>query len=426
MPNVEREIRTFTREQFYEFVWSAPTTKLAVELGCVDTMIARACRFYDVPKPYSGYWTKLVCGKEAAKTPLPLRSEPELQTIMFHRHSDVDTSTNEIPPELRFDTDILDTLSKARSLGPVKVSRSLKDPHKLVIAAKSRIEHEEAVKGIPWIERTARQRREFGPTIAINVSIGSLDRALRLMDAFIRRLEAIGGGVVLENDSYSRHVTNTVVRIRGEYVTKVRLREKNKQVRISDPDAKYSWDRNRTELIPTGVLLMDDGPSSYHPPLAIDTKTQKIEEKLTDLVVQLIVRAGEERINCRLQEEHEQELRELEMLRREREAKIQRRQQELEKRQAAEGKRVKELIKHAQSWEKSKLVREFLDALCNMHVEQSEAVPIDSELARYLRWGFEQADRLDPLRPSPPSVLDEVVDTSDLEDFSENGPRKPR
>jgi len=316
---------------------------------------------------------------------LTQRSEPELQSITFHRYADSDTTTDDPPPELRFDSDILKALQKARSLGPIKVGNALRDPHELVAAAKTRIEYEAAVRKIPWSERLHRRERKFGPTITINVSDASLGRALRSMDALIKRLEAIGGGVALERDCYSQYATNTVVRICDEHVNQIRMREKSKQVRISDPDAKYDWDRNRTELVPTGILLIDDGPSSYHPPLVIDTKAKKIEEKLEAMVIEMVMQAGERRIRRRLQEEHELELRELEELRREREAEIKRRQEDLDRLKAVERKRVEGLVHQAESWEKSKLIREFLDALCDAYVAKEEVVPLDSDLARYLR-----------------------------------------
>ncbi|UUO07899.1 hypothetical protein M4951_06180 [Blastopirellula sp. J2-11] len=416
--NSESEDRTFSREQFYEFVWSAPATKLAAELGCSDVMIGKVCLAYDVPKPYSGYWTKLACGKDVDKTPLPPRSEPELQRIVFHRHDAAHSPADESPADLRFDSDIMEALERARSLGPVKVNHSLQNPHKLVADAKTKHEHEAAVIKIPWLERTPQQRRRLEPTISINVSDACLGRALRLMDAFIKRLEAIGGGLVLDQNPQSKYAAETVVVIKGENVTKIRLREKNKQVRISDPNAKFDWDRNRTELVPTSILLFDDGPSSYHPPLAIDTRKKKIEEMLDDLVIELITRAGEQRIAQRIWQERERERRESERLRCEREAEIKRTQEELGKRQAAEQKRVDQLLQLAESWEKSKLIREFLEAIGDVYAAKSMAIPIDSEFARYLRWGFEQADRIDPLRHSPPSVLDEVVSESDLGDFS--------
>ncbi len=51
----------------------------------------------------------------------------------------------------------------------------------------------------------------------------------------------------------------------------------------------------------------------------------------------------------------------------------------------------------------------------------SENLP---SMVPYLRWGFDQADRLDPLRECPPSVLDETID--DSTEVEPTAPRKPR
>jgi hypothetical protein len=36
-----------------------------------------------------------------------------------------------------------------------------------------------------------------------------------------------------------------------------------------------------------------------------------------------------------------------------------------------------------------------------------EGSEIDTDLARWIEWALAQADRLDPLKPTPPSILDE-------------------
>jgi hypothetical protein len=79
MPNTVCETRSFTREEFYELVWSAPATKLGVDLGCSDVMIGKVCKSFDIPKPYSGYWAKLDNGK-VAQTNCALYA---LQTALF-------------------------------------------------------------------------------------------------------------------------------------------------------------------------------------------------------------------------------------------------------------------------------------------------------------------------------------------------------
>jgi hypothetical protein len=44
-----------------------------------------------------------------------------------------------------------------------------------------------------------------------------------------------------------------------------------------------------------------------------------------------------------------------------------------------------------------------------MLVKRDGAIALDSETADYLRWGYNQANRLDPLQPSSPPVLDESI-----------------
>ena len=136
--------------------------------------------------------------------------------------------------------------------------------------------------------------------------------------------------------------------------------------------------------------------------------------------------AGETRIRRRQEQELARIRAEQEQIRREREAELKRRREDLEKRKSEESAKVTQLVEHAQGWQRSQLIREYLDALCFSAADEDGVVGIDSELAKYLRWGFEQADRCDPLRPTPPSVLDEEVDDSDLGSGGDFRPRKPR
>ncbi|WP_149496312.1 hypothetical protein [Roseiconus lacunae] len=251
-------------------------------------------------------------------------------------------------------------------------------------------------------------------------------RAYRVFDALIKRIEAVGGEVQIVEPRYQHGTSSTVVFFGGEQISSLRLREKSNQVRINNPKATYSWDRNRTELVPSGLLLLDRGPSDYNSPLAMDGKVQKLEDKLESLIVEFVRQAGEARIKRREDEERARIAAERERIRQEREAEIKRRRDALEKRKSEETTRVTQLIEQAQSWQRSQQIREFLDALCLSAAREDGLVDVDSELAKYLRWGFQQADRFDPLRPSPPSVLDEEVDTSDLDQNASANPCKPR
>ncbi len=423
---VKTEYRTFTREEFYAFVWSAPATKLAKELGCSDVMIGKTCRAFDIPKPYLGYWAKLANGKNPKRTPLPKNSDPELQSLTFYQHPDYEATVNEPPRELQFDDDIQTMLRRAKELGPVRVPESLRSPHRLIVLTKEDDERRAREEKIPWSQRDPSSRDRRPKRLSFEVTGKLQARAYRVFDSLIKRVEAVGGEVriVVPENRYGS--CSTEVLFGGERISTIRLREKCNQVRITNPKATYDWDRHRTELVPSGLLLLDRGPSDYGGPLAMDGKVRKLEDKLEGLIIEFVRQAGETRIRRRREQELARIKAEQEQIRREREAELKRRRDELLKRKTEESAKVTQLLEHAQGWQRSQLIREYLDALCFSTVGGDGVVVIDSELAKYLRWGFEQADRCDPLSPTPPSVLDEEVDDSDLESGGDYRPRQPR
>jgi hypothetical protein len=86
--------RVFTRQEFYDLVWSKPMTHLAKEFALSDVALHKICKKHDVPNPPLGWWAKKAAGKAVKQTPLPkakagtsdritiaageLRPEPEL------------------------------------------------------------------------------------------------------------------------------------------------------------------------------------------------------------------------------------------------------------------------------------------------------------------------------------------------------------
>lgn len=86
--------RTFTREEFYELVWSKPMTHLAKEFALSDVALHKICKKHGIPNPPLGWWAKKAAGKAVKRTPLPrakagdaasisiaggeLRAEPDL------------------------------------------------------------------------------------------------------------------------------------------------------------------------------------------------------------------------------------------------------------------------------------------------------------------------------------------------------------
>jgi len=394
---------TFTREQFYEKVWSAPAAKIAKELGCSDVLIGKICKAYCIPKPYLGYWAKLEHGQNPPKTPLPKNDDPDIQALTFYRSSGREMTIAEPGPEPKYDADIQQMLEKARRLEPITVATSLRNPHPLVAATRDQIKADRT----PFNERLYSEREERRPTLSVEVGKDMTTRALCIMDALIKRVERLGGSVEIKNERWHEWKTQTIVCFGGEEVSAIRLREKQNQIRVpSDKDRGYF--SSHTELRPSGLLILDRGPSCLNSILLRDTpKRRRIEDGLNDLIVDFVKQAGDLRIRRREEEEARRLQEERERIRRQQEEEVHRRREDLVERQKAEQARVDELVNHANSWRQGQIVREYLAAVCDMLLERDGAIAIDGEAAQYLRWAHQQAERLDPLRPSPPSVLDE-------------------
>ena len=63
--------RVFTREEFYELVWSKPPTHLAKEFAISDVSLHKICRKHGIPNPPLGWWAKKAARKKVKRAPLP-------------------------------------------------------------------------------------------------------------------------------------------------------------------------------------------------------------------------------------------------------------------------------------------------------------------------------------------------------------------
>ena len=63
--------QSFSRQEFYDLVWSKPMTQLAKQFLLSDVALHKICKKHDIPKPPLGWWAKKHVGKPVEQTPLP-------------------------------------------------------------------------------------------------------------------------------------------------------------------------------------------------------------------------------------------------------------------------------------------------------------------------------------------------------------------
>ena len=71
---------------------------------------------------------------------------------------------------------------------------------------------------------------------------------------------------------------------------------------------------------------------------------------------------------------------------------------------ADEQQRVDDLLRDAENWKRSQVLREYINAVRQVCATVEEAIAPGSELAQWLDWAEAQAARLDPLVDGPPST----------------------
>lgn len=370
---------TLSREQLYERVWAEAARTLASQFGLSDVGLAKVCKKHNIPRPPVGYWAKKQFGKAPPPPPLPPCDDPSLQTIEFFRERRVENVPKPPLSEPAYDEDILEMLRRAWELPKVQVAERLTNLHPLVQATREAFSK-------PWKERqvsTCSHPDERPYPLSIDVDKEFLRRSLLFMDALIKAVEQVGGKVLTE---WGYRENKTSVSFGGEEAAAIRLRE------------KYTQTRPGGDLVQTGRLMLDGGASDASTVYCIDTeKGKRIEESINRLIVRWVDKAGQERVWHRKVQEESRRREEKKRIRHERKVARQ-----------AELSRVNRLMNEAASWQKSQTIRAYIQAVKERAIREHGHIEEGSELDCWLTWARQQADRLDPLTPSPPSILDKA------------------
>ena len=373
----------WNREELYSEIWEKPLVKVAAKYGISAVALGKVCRKLQIPLPGRGYWTKKEFGKSVEKTALPAANNLPIVRRMkeilatTHKH-EATISPEETDPELL-------RIAAIRNK-PVLVSE--KTPlHKLVLQTRSllRQAHEDS-RGILVLPRR-------DPTLNIRVSRRMLDRALRLMNALVLAIESEGFSLQVESkDSEKQRVYARIFNQTVHFSIVEKAFQKNKR-----EVTEYSWKRVVYDYEPTGMLEFHVGDDSRYRGFRsfCDGKTRKLDDLLGECVAELMLDARQQRIEAEVRR-----LEELEERKREEE------REQLAKLIQEEEKKVQDLNLWAENWHKAQQLREFITALEMEWVRQGIDLSPEGSKGGRIHWMKEQADRLDPMIPSPTSILD--------------------
>jgi hypothetical protein len=373
------ETVTFSRRDLYKMVWKTSAVQLAKELGISDVAIAKLCKKHRIPKPSLGYWARIKHGQKVPRAALPKVAE-DLDVVRFHRCQPPEDQEMKNPEALAMVAAEKDTANQ------IVVADQLTNPHELIErTAKSLSTAAADERGIaqPKAKRC----------LDVAVSKGTLDRAMRIMDALVKALEARGFPVSVTDDEAKGRAT--VVTVLGEPL-KIGLSEKTdckKRPPTAEQlarQAKYSWAYPPTiyDYTPSGKLKLSILTGGYDNLRRnwSDLVHQRVENCLNRFTAALVKVAEREKADR------------LEAERREREWQEETRRREEEERRVAEEKaRIEDLDAKALAWRKSQRLREYIAAIESAATQKLGQIDPESDYGRWRSWAKSHADQVDPI-----------------------------
>lgn len=355
------------RQELYEKVWQFPLRKLAEEYSISDVGLAKVCRKLQIPLPGLGHWTKIACGH---KIPRPALPEVANLPVVIRQVREPET------PVLPEDSPELEKIERIAASAPPAVTKAmlghaLIEKTKAVLSESRSSDNEKlwASRELEWLD--------------LRVTKNCLARALRILAVLIHMLEKEGFQVIVEKKA----TESTRAKICGEEI-RFGLIERFRQIKPTPKPNDSSYSYNPTRLESTGTLSIEvwnyysGGPQKAWR----DRESVKLEELVPKCVAGMMRIALKERADRKARQErelaHQKKVAEVEA--------------ELEKIRAEE-KRIKLLRRDAGAWHRAERIRKYIAA-----VRESGAKDVE-----WVAWAELQADRLDPLKEKPPSIVDD-------------------
>jgi len=347
--------------------------ELAKIYGINVYQLTKVCDKLEIPRPESGYWSKLRYGKKVKQKPLG--------------NSDIKEYT------LKLDIVSPGSLNKILPKGykPIVVKDQLRNPHPLVNHTYKYLK-ERSKERSPG-GKYGRLKPYHSGYLSVSVSKNTLKRAMRIYDAILKESIRQGFEVGIET-KYDRHGTFIQVDQDKVYIF---IQEEGKQIKTKIENSKYSWDEFDYERYTTGKLKLNISGMiyGYFKRTISDTQSKTLEERL-DKFFPILLEFAEKEKRQRL--EREERKRHEEIARKIREQK--------EREYRAEMKRRETLEQQSEKFTKSEYIYQFIREV-ESRIKQDE---LDQEqlyrFTEWKKWATEHADRLNPVKQTIESILD--------------------
>lgn len=396
-------MKTVSREDLYEQVWSKPMTKVSADYGVTGTALKKTCDRHHIPTPERGYWAKLEYGKRVNKEALPPLAEPNLALVRIAGSSEqhLSPSVREAKEKAR------DRLGKHAAANPPLVAASEQTPS--IVEPPSLAATRRAISKARPDDQGFAIVRSRG-VVPLKIAPASVERGIRILSQLFALAETQGhlpkateDGLVLvvENESIAFGLEEQAEKTLHQ-PTPAELKRRDERVRwgyTTDPWPKY-------DQLPSGrlAIVIHANPYSGLRRTYSDGRAQALERMLPDILAGFVGHAAFISERRRQNEEQQRRHRDAEARRRREEAFDSREKRRMEFVDAV----------HEQLTHRDKLTA-VLTHLENATFEDGARV---SAMATWIRQRLKQIDAL-----VSPHFLDVSARSSKV-DFAEPDPEK--
>jgi hypothetical protein len=383
--------KSFSRGALYQLVWTEPLRTLSKRLGISDVGLAKRCRRANIPLPGLGYWAKKEAGKAVFQPELPSRGLGQSDFLEIgpderrgYPEDDEEILRSTLTPPEPFPDGFSEVLARARQIvGKVRASSSLAKPHPVVAKLLQEDEkRREKQKSIPYASSF------YAPIFESPFE----KRRLRFMNGLLLAVSRAGGSASLRG----REGQELGVTIGSQHLGFT-------LGPLKAPPATYP----PPQLPASEKMKLELG--WYQPPpevkaLWVDTDTQRLEDQIEDIAVNLFAYAEwayrhgiQKQYEYRVQRKRELEAR----IRKQHEEAVRKERARIEK---AAAERHEKLLADAAAWRRASDIRAYVEAQIARWTPTVDAERL-SRLEAWAQWARSQAEEIDPVQGEPPAPV---------------------
>jgi hypothetical protein len=246
-------MKTISRKELYDLVWSQPLRVVSSQLNIKDTLIKGICQSYKIPLPILGHWSKLEFNKESPV--FPFVEDDQLDNIIDLTNYINKPKVKPIQKEVEVKPIILD--NKKHEL-KIKL-----DNKELEVITETRKRLKEGYNYY-------RNYNENAQRVDVDVSPKLQEHALDFLNKFLKYAR-------VKEYSVSSSNLGTYIGLKNQSL-RVRVRESYN--RVKKPNAKIF---DTEQKVPNGILILQLG-EGYWKLEWRETETIKLLNKLDDIL----------------------------------------------------------------------------------------------------------------------------------------------